>query len=302
MELPGDIGLGLVNVAKQVLEVRYERKAFSLILRWLTQTFKCHASAAFIYKRSEGRLYKACGVGEYDWGGGALLEFFYNRRPQLPSEVVMAPLRRGRQVIGVTALAGYDGFPRGVGKAATEALSFLGRMLGLKWEERVALAFFRSVEAMMRGRSAKDICYLVMHELRRFIDYDHGSSLIVRENSHTGRIVTRQVAWQSGKSDIVGKAIEIDWEDLGTGRIACFEDCRGQLFEDAREKSSPPVRSCLLAPLLRWIHGKPHAIGLFSIASKQANFFLDNDRKVLEKFIPVLTLCALKLKGEETHE
>ncbi len=304
MQLPDYVCRTVVATAKQMLAAKDERKALVLMLRGIKETFECDAVAAYLYKRSRQRLFKASGIGNFEWHEPTVLTFFFNLKPPLPAEVLMAPLRRGNRVIGVVTLYRHRRFPSGVGKLVTEALKILGGLIGIRYENKVFASAQRLLDLELEGKDPKDVCYRIMHDLRRFIDYDHGASLILREGAETGRVVARQLAWQKRKSNIIGRPIRVDWKLGEQERIHTLgsQDADNDLVRVVREDDSPAKRSCLVGYLVAYRWNTPETIGCIELGSKQQNFFLDSDRAILEQFLSVTALCAVRLRKGEAHE
>jgi len=293
MELPGAVASKLTRLVKEIAKTRTERKALALILRGVASTFEADAGALFVFRRASRCLYKACGLGEFSWREETLRAFFHNEKPELPAELVMAPLRRGHRVIGVAALYRQDGFARGVGKLLTEALKVVGEVLGLRRRVEVSSSLDRLLRAASAGLRPKDLCYRLMHELRRFIDYDHGATLLLEEDGRA-RIVARQIAWQKGKSDIIGRLVALESEHLSEGTRLVTAKTPSKILSDVRERESPPKGASLVGCL----KVRDRVIGWLEIGSRYADFFLDIDHGILETFLPIAIWCAMRWKGE----
>jgi hypothetical protein len=128
--------------------------------------------------------------------------------------------------------------------------------------------------------------------LRRFIDYDHGATLVAKIDDSTGRVMARQSAWAGGKSDLVGKTLAFPWAEIPeTGRLVLGGEtdlgpCNALV--SVRESGSPWKRSIMLAALS--LRGGP--AGLVELASTRDSFFRGSDRAALEAYLPCLTLCV----------
>ncbi len=272
-----------------------ERTLLNLALRSIHRSFQCDASSMFLWKRSRSILTKVCGNGDYCWDSETLVAFFHNTKPHLPEDIVMAPVRRGENVIGVLALWKSDGFEKGVGKIATEFLRIFGCLLGLALQSRISNMCLRLNQAMSSSVSTKDILYRAMHDLRRLIDYDHGATLLLRNGASSGYVFARQVAWKKGKSDIVGRMIDIDWEAFGARTARLVRDGPiMDLLKELSEEDAPAKKSSIVA----FIFEGDEPIALFEIASARFDFFVDNDLMIVERFLPIVDVCAKSLKND----
>lgn len=296
MVLPNRVAQELVLVIKQICRspvfasgMGEEHTLLKLILRAIHNCFDCDASSLFLWKRSKSSLTKVCGIGDYEWDDRFLVAFFHNQKPQLPEQIVMAPLRRGRMVAGVVALARKRGFQKGVGRIATEFLKITGCFLGMAEESRIQKMCFRLNQAISSGVNPKDVIYRIMHDLRKLIDYDHGATLLLRKDSFSGVVVARQVGWKKGKSEIVGRMIKIDWSDWFREVRVIDEDQR--LIEsvtDLCEKDGPLKKQSIVGFIL----DDDEPMGLFEIGSSQSDFFVDKDLRIVERFLPIVQICV----------
>jgi hypothetical protein len=295
MRLPPDASQVVVGIVKEAARAADWRKAFILLLRGMLALFDCDAGAVFLYRRSKDCLYKAKAVGDAAWDTGILLSFYRNLKPALPADTIMAPVRRGNEVIGVMVLRRQGEFPRGAGRIATEALKIVGGVLAER--RRTALAYAENgiSGAILRGLPWKDVTYRVFHQLRRFIDYDHSATLWLRTGEREGTVVARQVAWTKGKSRNVGLTAGLPWEAIGELSSPAVLGESGsvngrQAWEPLRshvEDGAPPKRSALVGRLTA---GEALA-GCVEIAGSRPNFFLDKDITVLSRFLPHLSWC-----------
>lgn len=297
MHLPADASQVVTLIVKQISSVREEKKAFALILRGIGALFSCEAATVFLWQRADERLYKVKSLtpGER-WDMDTVVRFFRNQRPDLGRDTIMAPIRVGDDVVGVIALSKKMGFERGAGKVLTEMLRIAGRVLGERRRTAVLEAESAIARAMIEGVKAKDIAYRTFHDLRRFVRYDHGATLVERLSHETGRVVARQVAWAKGKSDIVGADVPFAWEDLSGGSpVLVTAPAKARLWQSLsqlKEHGAPDKSSSLAGPLV--LRGT--CVGCVEMGSKRADFFVDRDADILSRFLPYLSWCVGNLR------
>jgi len=196
----------------------------------------------------------------------------------------------------VLALWRGDGFEKGVGKIATEFLRIFGCLLGSAFQSRISNMCLRLNQALSSSVSPKDIIYRAMHDLRRLIDYDHGATLLLRSGANSGYVFARQVAWKKGKSNIVGKTIDIDWEAFASRSVRLVRDDPIMvLLKDLGEDDAPARKSSIVA----FIFDGCQPIGLFEIGSSRFDFFVDNDLMIVERFFPIVDACAKSIKKDQ---
>ncbi len=297
MQLSPDVSHVLAGLIKQMAGVREERKVWSLTLGALASHLEATAGAVLLHKRSSGDLYKVKSIGEGEiWRRDTLLDFFHNRKPELDANTVMAPVRVGNRVVGVLALGRAGGFRRGVGREATEILKCVGQLTGYRRELGVERAGCAIGKAALGHVKPKDVAYRILHQLRRFIDYDHGASVLGALDEATGCVLARQVAWTKGRSDLVGETVSIGWKDLPPGPdAAVLTQVSSSLWDTLdrlREDRSPPKKSIMIGPLT----DDGERLGLIEISSSTSDFFLDNDTAILSRFLPYLTWCVRCMK------
>jgi hypothetical protein len=296
MRLPVEASEIVSRLAKEIPDVREERKAFALILGGLASLLGCSKGTLFLYRRASATLYKVRSLGEaQSWDMDTVMRFYRNEKPELKEDTIMAPVRVGDRVVGVVALARDAGFERGAGKISTEILRIVGKMLGSR--RRLALLEAESAiaGAMVKPVAAKDVVYRIFHVLRRFVDYDHGATLLKRVDENTGHVVARQVAWAGGKSDIVGETVPFPWQALPPDAEAFVVSDSAAMIREAllpvREEVSPPKLSIMVGPL---VDGGDH-VGCIEVSSTRADFFVDKDARILSRFLPYLCRCLTEL-------
>jgi hypothetical protein len=305
MLLPLEASQVAARLVREISRVRQERKVFKLSLRKIASLLGCRQASVFLHRRATGSLYKATSLSEKETWDTRLLESFYqNERPLLPGDVIMAPVRAGELVTGVMALRKPGGFARGDGKTVTEILRIAGGELGLRRRLSLCTSRARIGEAILEGVGAKNVAYRVLHQLRRFIDYDHGATVVARLDegrgaggrAGQGRVVARQVAWTAGKSGIVGAGAAVAWdashEEVGILPEIAGAGPAGPIT--VPDSGAPAKQSVLLG----WLARRDRALGCVELASTRPGFFVDNDIPILRGFLPYLRWCIEELVAD----
>ena len=308
------------RVVKAVGGIALDRKVLCLLLDETASFLSANRGAIFVYSRRSNSLIKVRSLppGEL-WDQATLLSFFRNEKPVLPREIIMAPVRAGREIIGVLALEKEGGFAPGAGKIVTEMLKISGIVMGERRRRRALEIAWGAGEALARGLRKKDVIYRILHGARRLIDYDHSATVFARVAGSAAEIVAQQVAWAAGKGFLVGKRIGLDWCDLpadispvgrGYERNECAQPDTGRLWESIRtvkEDAAPDKQSALLVPLTglrRGALGGPLTgsrgnVGLLEIASGRPAFFRSSDLEAARILAPYLVTC---LNMPELHD
>lgn len=294
MDLSSEASHAAVKILKCISRVHEERKIFSAALDGLAGLFECQSGSVFTYLRAKDELHKVISLkaGEI-WDMDVLMSFYRNEKPLLAPDTIMAPVRSGSGVIGVLALRRHGGFAKGAGKTVTEVLKLVGSVIAGLRNLAVSDAEASIAAAALAGVRPKDVIYRTLHQLRRFIDYSHGATVIQRFDDGTGLVVARQVAWTKGKSSIVGEKVPISWQDLPPGFVdSVTESDHTSLWmslSGVGEPDSPPKGSMLVASLT----AGGGVIGCVELASSRTCFFLDKDSVILSRFLPYLSWCLM---------
>jgi hypothetical protein len=295
MRLSSEADRAIVEFLESSARMREDRKTYALILKLAAGMYDCPGGAVYAYKRASGTLHKLKSLGASDrWDPDTLAAFYENRRPRLESNVIMAPLRVGRQVSGVLALSRESGFPPGAGKELSRMLRVMGTVLGARRGRAVASAETAVARAMAKGLNHRDLLYRILHSLRRFIDYNHGATVLRQGPPGGSVIIARQVAWSAMKSDLVGSAVDLGPIRSGP-RVRILNSLReageaGRVLISLSEKGAPPPASCVVAGLFP---------GFLVIASDREGFFAGEDVEIIGDFAPYVTRCIYELSERE---
>jgi hypothetical protein len=292
MLLPPEASQVAARLVREIARVRQERKALRLTLRAVGSLFGCERGEIFLYRRAGNRLYRSASLTENEvWASELVMAFFRNEKPPLPHNAIMAPVRAGDRIIGVIALGKDDGFKPGTGKIVTEMLRIVGSQLGYRRELSESGSEVAIARAILSGVAPGNVVYRVFHLLRRFIDYDHGATLVGMLDDGRGRILARQVSWTSGKSNIVGTVFPFGWSALPAETKAFIVSGEQERLRESlgslRESASPPRQSILAGSICA--EGRTRAF--VEVSSQQANFFVDKDVRTLSRFLPYLMWC-----------
>lgn len=292
MRLSPEASQVVARIVKVLWGVAEDRKIFALLLDEIASLFDCTRGAVFLHKRASDSLHKVKSLSEGErWDETTLMQFFRNQKPALAADAIMAPVRVGDDVVGVLALGKDAALAEGAGKVATEILRVVGRSLGARRRMMVLVDANRHARALAEGVTPKNVAYRIFHGMRRFIDYDHGATLVAKMDDDTWRVIARQVAWGKGKSDIVGRTLGFAWPRIqdGASTVLHGETCGAPWTPLAalREEASPEKGSSMVAVFT----SGERPIGLVELASTRSGFFRQSDVAVVEAYRPCLTLC-----------
>jgi hypothetical protein len=300
MNAPSEASRAAIRLLKQASRVHEDRKVLALALDAIASFLDCPDGSVFVYHRASGCFGHVKSLrSKTSWDLAVVREFYFNRRPALPEGIIMAPVRAGGNVVGVMVLSKPGGLPRGAGSTATGILRVLGMELGYRRSLAIIEAECGVARAVLRGVAPLDVAYRVFHQVRRFIGYNHGATLVAKTDENGAMVVARQVAWTKGKSSLVGRALPFQWSELRTGEPCLHGSHDGGGIETAmaliKEETSPPKLSVITCPL--GSHGD--IIGCAEISSSTPDFFVDDDLRIVSRFRAYLSWCLVQVRKQK---
>jgi len=171
-----------------------------------------------------------------EWPAPLLTDFILASHPQVPPDLLLAPLRRRRRAWGVLALARPSGgFQKGHGQELSRIATDLSETIERIDRERLSEVRARIDRKIMEELRPKDLFYQILDGLRSLTRYDHSSALLIRypHEQHL-RLEAEQIAWKKGKSQRIGLRLPLSTEVeaiLEAGEVYGFER-RGEGWEE----------------------------------------------------------------------
>jgi signal transduction histidine kinase len=145
------------------------------------------------------------------WNLELLTRFIRHQHPDVPQDMLIAPVRRRDAAWGALAMtrAGlvFDRHDRRlllrIATTVSEAIHRIDR-------ERIEEVRGRIDRKILEQIDPKDLFYQILDGLRSLTQYDHSSALLIREeNDSTLRLVAEQIAWTKAKSERIGLQLPI---------------------------------------------------------------------------------------------
>lgn len=232
-------------------------------------------------------------------------EFAAQREPELPTNVLLAPVRvHGRLNAVVSAEKAEGSFPMGSGHELNGLCNLLAKELMAREEERVDDVLLDIKDEILRDLRPQDLVYRILHGLRRLVDYDHSSALLILDPAGRAlRVEAEQIAWlRATGSRAIGRELPVSAQLVDElrrkgerivarrkGRIdeaaSVILEPQGELAQVlayAAEGDAPTPTSTLCAPL---VHGG-RLLGALRMSAVARSPFNVWDARVVSTFLP----------------
>lgn len=292
--------LSRVSLPSKLLLLTLESTSRFLGARW-----GCIA----LFNKTKGRLEICQQTRERSlWNRRVLLSFYRNRRPPLPVDLLLSPIRHGAALWGVIALR-RDGaaFEKGDGNLLTRVGRALGKELAGRRQNKEREIVDRILRKAARGLRPQDLFYQILHGLRSLVRHDHSAAIyIFNADKEVLILAAEQIAWRKGKSRRIGMRLVLEEEASGlltgleslilrmtrSGRWAGAGeemDPVGALFHAGEEEGAPPCRAHLIAPI--FLRGEVVAVVRLSSCSNHRGVFDEMDKATLSSFLPLMAIA-----------
>jgi two-component system NtrC family sensor kinase len=258
--------------------------------------------------------------GKESWDLELLGQFFLKRRPEIPSTLLVAPLRRRGRMWYVLGLRRTADRPFGrdevtelnqVAATVTELIHRIDRERNLEVRSRIQ-------RKIMEELRPKDLFYQILHGLRTLTGYDHSSALLVAEEGDEElTLVAEQIAWRKGKSEKIGMRLAFDSQVkrlLLEGRALGFDRNGGgwsewngrdasalaELFDyNDPDRGGPGERreaAMLIAPIV----ARDGVVGVLKIAACHSNSLGLYEARIVDRFVPPVSVAIRNSRRSES--
>lgn len=199
------------EVAGQIEPIDDPTKVYRVALGRIARYFGA-ASGAVILRRPVSGDLQTLGWGEpRAWDASTVAAFLDLERPELPPDVVMAPILAEGRAAGLMALRRRQGtFAPGDGRFLARLCRKIAREAALREERRVNHVIDQIKDKTVRELRPQDLFYQILHGLRTLTRYDHSSAIFIAEEG-AARLVLQaeQIAWAKGKSERIGRRLTV---------------------------------------------------------------------------------------------
>lgn len=255
---------------------------------------------------------------ERDWDRELLTAYLRKEEPDVPANVILAPIRRRERTWAALALRLSSGtFRKGDGRLLLKITRRLSERLQQMDLERVLEIRSRIDRKIMEQIRPRDLFYQLLHGLRAVLRYDHSSALLMAAaDGRALELEAEQLAYVKGKSRRIGRRYPLDeplrallsrggihgfdrpaaqwepWSDPETIAIA-------RLLDTSDDSIPAPAEGCLIcAPIAT----KDGVIGVLKVAGLHAGTFKPYDAKLLEHFTAPASVAIQYLQRTESLE
>ncbi len=253
------------------------------------------------------------------WDREMLTAFLDQRKPAVPGDTLVAPLRRHGRIAGAVAVRRGEGeFDRECVGSLLHITAAVSNVLDQIDHHRVAEVRARIDRKIMEELRPQDLFYQILHGLRALTGYDHSSALLVcSDDGQSLELMAEQLAWSKGKSQRIGSKLPLTAEvrDLmRAGGVYGFDRDRdgwlprddggpvplATLLDDRRQgggaATAPHEGSLLVAPLAT----RDAPIGILKVAGTRPGMFAAFERGVLEQFTCQASVAIQYLQRTES--
>lgn len=259
------------------------------------------------------------------WDRQLLTHYLVIARPEIPEDILLAPVRRRGRNWSVLALRGHRPFTPEHREALFAIAETLTEIVRAVDEERTRTVR-RKIERKIADRQEpKDLIYDLLHGVRSLTRYDHSASLfLAREAGEPLVLVAEQIAWTKARSRRIGLHLELDEasrRELGRRRVRLYEriderwgrprrgDGAGAAEDgpspslprllDDRAPPAPPEVAMLCAPVAT----PGGALGVLKISARRRGVLGAYEARLIEDFLPLISLTVqFLLHTEWLHE
>jgi signal transduction histidine kinase len=292
-----------VRFLETLERLRTTDKVHRFALRDLSRFFGAEEGCIALYDRlRRGPCIELETKQKVQWDLELFANFIKNRRPRIPQNVIMAPLKVRRKIVGLLALRKGDGFGKGDGKFLCRLVDRVSAELSRREEMRILTVRAGISKDIMRGLRPKDVFYKLLDGLEELLRYDHSAAILILDGDKDAFVVqAEKITWRKGKSAIIGlelptdpavngfllnrstplafdRNVSGDWRAWGSPYYVTVL----RILDYNKDRSAPSENSILCVPL----RSKGQLIGLLKISSRVPEAFGRDDIQVVQEFLP----------------
>ena len=308
----------LHQTRSQLAGVREPDKVLRYVLRATLEHFEADRSAIAVL---EPGMAQAQPVFVYPDGAACDLSLvttlLRNRQAPVPSGTVVARLERRGRPWGMIMLEKDSGrFPDGVPRALAIVASEISESIQRLDRERLSEVRSRIDGKMMRELPPKDLYYQILDGLHQLTRYDHSAALWIWNPAQSAlELVAEQVAYQKGKSTLIGTTVSLTAELaklLGDGVVYGFDHVPAGWHEWTALGAAPlaelldssglgaPPRPEEGAMLVAALGTRQGPLGILKVSELHRGSFAEWERGIVERFTLLASLALQRAQTIET--
>jgi signal transduction histidine kinase len=254
------------------------------------------------------------------WDRGLLARYIAGTRPEIPWNILLAPVRRRGRNWSVLALSNESAeFSAEQRQALFSITQILTDIVHAVDEDRTR-AVRRKIERKIADRQeARDLIYDILHGLRSVTYYDHSASLLIsRDGYEPLELVAEQIAWTKAKSRRIGLRLTLDDDlrgALAMGGVHVYERS-GKTWRHVGENGTPllpqildyrassgaavPEESAMVCAPIATPDG---TLGVLKISARRQGILADYEAGLVDEFVPLTSLAVqFAVRTESLHE
>lgn len=285
--------------------VKTNSKMYRFALREVVRFFEAGDGCIALHDRvSDAARVVLATKHKGEWDLSLLADFIRNRRPQVPRNVIMAPLKVKKRVVGLVGLKKEEPFLKGDGRFLCRLADRVSAELTEREEKRLLTVRARISKEIMRGLRPKDVFYQLLDGLEELLEYDHSAAILILDGQKDAFVVqAEKITWRKAKSNVIGSELPTQpavnafllnrrapltfnrnpdgkWKTWGS---PYYIDVL-RILDYNRGSSAPAENSIICAPL----RAKRQLLGLLKISSRAhgAEAFAPGDVQVVQEFLP----------------
>ena len=283
--------------------VKTNPKIFRFALREFVRFFEASDGCIALHDRGSDRARVELHANqEGKWDLNLLADFINNRRPSVPRNVILAPLKVKKKVVGLIGLKREEPFLKGDGRFLCRLAARVSAELTEREEKRLLTVRARISKEILRGLRPKDVFYELLDGLEELLRYDHSAAIMILDGDKDAFVVqAEKITWQKRKSDVIGlelptqpavngfllnrrapltftRSVEGEWRAWGSPYYVSVL----RIMDYNKNSSVPAENSIICAPL----RAKGQLLGLLKISSRVPKAFGPDDVQVVREFLP----------------
>jgi two-component system NtrC family sensor kinase len=236
------------------------------------------------------------------WDLNLFVDFIKNRRPAIPADLILAPLRVRTRIVGLIAIRREEQFAKGDGKFLCRLADRVSSELTAREELRLLTVRARISKDILRGLRPKDVLYKLLDGLEELLRYDQSAAILFLDGEKNAfKLRAEKITWRKAKSDQIGLELpstakmnrlllksnepfiftrSADGEWLVRGLPDYLDVVR--ILDYNRDRPVPLENSILCAAL----RSQGELLGLLKISSRVPEAFDEEDVRVVREFLP----------------
>jgi len=278
-------------------------KLYRFALREIARFFRASEGCIVLHERARDTArIEAETKQKREWDLNLFVDFIKNRRPAIPPDLILAPLRVRNKVVGLIAIRGEERFAKADGKFLCRLADRVSRELTAREELRLLTVRARISKDILRGLRPKDVLYKLLDGLEELLGYDHSAAILFLDGEKSAfKVQAEKITWRKGKSDQIGLELPSDADTnrflLKSSEPFTFNrsadgDWRAwgspdylrvmEILDYNKVRSIPVENSIICAPL----RSRGELLGLLKVSSRVREAFDGDDVRVVQEFLP----------------